>query len=72
MVAIPKKFALNAEKKLSPREQQIIVRLAAGETWKCVAVGLGISIRTVQAHVVNIRRKLGVENTPAAVLELSR
>ncbi len=68
----PERFAENAKAKLSPREAQVITLLADGQTWKSAAAQLGISIRTVQAYVSNIRRKLNVPNTPAAVLFLSR
>jgi DNA-binding NarL/FixJ family response regulator len=68
----PERFTHNAKTKLSPRETEVITLLADGQTWKATAAQLGISIRTVQAYVVNIRRKLNVPNTPAAVLFLSR
>lgn len=71
MVALPKKFVLNVEKKLSPREGQVLIELAGGATWKQAADNLKISEHRVRDCVENIRRKLRVQNTPAAVLVLS-
>lgn len=69
----PPQFNINAKaNKLSPREIQVITLLADGQTWKAAAATLGISVRTVQAYVLNIRRKLNVPNTAAAVLSLCR
>jgi DNA-binding NarL/FixJ family response regulator len=41
--------------------------LAAGHSNKMVAASLEISVRTVEAHRLNLRRKLGVENAAALV-----
>jgi DNA-binding CsgD family transcriptional regulator len=68
----PRQFLDNARAKLSPRETEVISCLADGQTWKECAAVLGISERTVRAYVENIRRKLGVPNTSAAILLLCR
>jgi len=58
---------------LSPRELQVLVRLAAGTTNRAIAVGLDISERTVDRHVSNIFDKLGVTTrTEAASVALRR
>ncbi|WP_231494599.1 MULTISPECIES: response regulator transcription factor [Bordetella] len=48
--------------RLTPREQQIVSYLAAGRPNKVVAIELGISLRTAEAHRARIFRKLGVRN----------
>jgi DNA-binding CsgD family transcriptional regulator len=45
---------------LSPRELDIARMAAAGSSSKAIARGLGISVRTVDAHLANIYRKLGI------------
>jgi len=53
--------------RLSPREQQILDLLAAGETDKAIAQKLGVSFWTVRTHVGALLRKLGVRNRTEAV-----
>ena len=56
---------------LTPREQDVLVGVAAGQTNKQIAARLGISDRTVQFHLSNVLGKLGVASrTEAAVLAL--
>ncbi|GAA4919944.1 LuxR C-terminal-related transcriptional regulator [Nesterenkonia rhizosphaerae] len=45
---------------LSKRERQVAMRIAAGETNKEIARGLGVSVRTVDYHVSNVLTKLGL------------
>ncbi len=52
---------------LSPREQEIMLLLADGETTSSVASKLGVGESTVRTHVERMRSKLGV-NTRAAVV----
>lgn len=47
---------------LSPREREVLAHVAAGEDNLKISVALGISERTVRAHVSAIYRKLGSEN----------
>jgi DNA-binding CsgD family transcriptional regulator len=51
---------------LSPRELQVLRRVAAGTTNKGIAAGLFISERTVERHMSNIFNKLGVSSRAAA------
>ncbi|OZI77990.1 response regulator transcription factor [Bordetella genomosp. 12] len=51
---------------LTPREREVLAYLARGQANKVIAIELGISMRTVEAHRARIFRKLGVRN----VLEL--
>jgi DNA-binding CsgD family transcriptional regulator len=46
---------------LTGREVQIVLEIALGLTNRQIAEKLGISERTVDAHVQNIRNKLGME-----------
>jgi two-component system NarL family response regulator len=48
---------------LTSREQTILLELAQGKSNKDVAAGLNISVRTVETHRNNIRRKLGISST---------
>ena len=52
---------------LSERERQILQGVARGERSKEIAIHLGISIRTVGAHLASIYSKLGVDSRAAAV-----
>jgi DNA-binding NarL/FixJ family response regulator len=47
---------------LTPREKQVMDHLAAGQANKVIAIDLGISMRTVEAHRARIFHKLGVRN----------
>ncbi|WP_299692381.1 response regulator transcription factor [uncultured Tateyamaria sp.] len=48
---------------LTGREQTILLQLAQGMSNKDVAGALDISVRTVETHRKNIRRKLGISST---------
>ncbi len=48
---------------LTSREQTILLQLAQGKSNKEVANILGISVRTVETHRKNIKRKLGISST---------
>jgi two-component system nitrate/nitrite response regulator NarL len=48
---------------LTGREQTILLQLAQGKSNKEVAVALDISVRTVETHRKNIKRKLGISST---------
>ena len=50
------------KKKLTARERQIARLVMNGLKSKEIAVGLEISVKTVDAHRANIYRKLGVHN----------
>jgi DNA-binding CsgD family transcriptional regulator len=52
---------------LSPRELDVIERLAAGESNKEIARRLGISPNTVKTHVARVYDKLAVERRIQAV-----
>jgi len=47
---------------LTPRERQIVAYVAAGSPNKVIAIDLGISLRTVEAHRARIFAKLDARN----------
>lgn len=48
---------------LTGREQTILLQLAQGMSNKEVALALDISVRTVETHRKNLKRKLGISST---------
>ncbi|KPA22907.1 Oxygen regulatory protein NreC [Shimia sp. SK013] len=48
---------------LTSREQTVLLQLAQGKSNKEVALELNISVRTVETHRKNIKRKLGISST---------
>ena len=48
---------------LTGREQTVLLQLAQGKSNKEVAAALDISVRTVETHRKNIKRKLGISST---------
>ncbi|MEL6433571.1 MAG: response regulator transcription factor [Pseudomonadota bacterium] len=52
-----------SREQLTNREQTILLRLAQGKSNKEVALDLDISVRTVETHRKNIKRKLGISST---------
>jgi NarL family two-component system response regulator YdfI len=52
---------------LTEREREVLQAVASGERSKEVAARLGISERTVKAHLASIYNKLGVDSRSAAV-----
>ncbi len=61
-------FSLGAA--LTPREREVLAYLARGRANKVIAIELGISMRTVEAHRARIFRKLGVRNALELVCRL--
>ncbi|CUH43979.1 response regulator transcription factor [Ruegeria atlantica] len=53
----------SAREALTTREQTILLELAQGKSNKEVAAALVISVRTVETHRKNIKRKLGISST---------
>jgi two-component system response regulator FixJ len=54
--------------KLSPREKEVLQASARGAGSKQVAYQLNLSVRTVEMHRTNIRKKLNVPNFGAALV----
>lgn len=57
---------------LSPRETEVLQQLARGLSNKQIAQRLGITEKTVKAHLVNIFQRLGVEDRTQAALWAER
>ncbi|TDK50785.1 response regulator transcription factor [Antarcticimicrobium luteum] len=53
----------DGREQLTGREQTILLQLAQGRSNKQVAQTLDISVRTVETHRKNIKRKLGISST---------
>ena len=54
---------------LTPRERDVLRRLAQGEANKEIAAALGIGEETVKTHVGHVLSKLGVENRGQALVQ---
>ena len=52
---------------LSPRETQVLVRIAEGLASKQIAVQLQVSHRTIETHRTNLMRKLGIRKASELV-----
>ena len=52
---------------MTDREHEVLEGVAEGERSKEIAVRLGITERTVKAHLTSIYNKLGVDSRAAAV-----
>ncbi|MEL0612483.1 response regulator transcription factor [Marinomonas arenicola] len=55
------------EEALSPRESAVLVEVASGFSNKEIAVRLNISVRTVETHRQNIKRKLDIHSSAGLV-----
>lgn len=55
------------EDDLTPREDEILRRVADGETSRQIALALGISVKTVEWHRGNLMSKLGVRSVAELV-----
>jgi len=53
----------SGREQLTNREQTILLQLAQGQSNRAVAEVLDISVRTVETHRKNIKRKLGISST---------
>lgn len=57
---------------LTGREQEVLLAVARGERSKEIALKLGISERTVKAHIASIFARLGVDSRAAAIVAAVR
>jgi two-component system nitrate/nitrite response regulator NarL len=51
---------------LTDREREVLILLAKGDNNKNIAIKLDVSVRTIEAHRLNLRRKLNID-TPAGI-----
>jgi NarL family two-component system response regulator YdfI len=61
------KMESNEPVNLTDRELEVLASVARGERSKEIASHLGISERTVKAHLASIYNKLGVDSRAAAI-----
>src|ERR1043165_8621584 len=52
---------------VTPREKEVLELVAKGNSTKQIADLLGISIRTVESHRINMLKKLKVNNTAGLI-----
>jgi len=52
---------------LTSREREIVQRIAEGQTTKEMAARLGLSVKTVESHRINLMRKLDIHETATLV-----
>jgi DNA-binding NarL/FixJ family response regulator len=52
---------------LTSREREVVQRIAEGQTTKEIAAGLGLSVKTVESHRINLMRKLDMHETATLV-----
>jgi NarL family two-component system response regulator YdfI len=69
--AAPKTAAFG-EIALTDREQEVLIGVARGERSKEIAARLGITERTVKAHLASIYNKFGVDSRAAAIAVASQ
>jgi DNA-binding CsgD family transcriptional regulator len=62
---------MESRDQFSERERKVIEALLQGKSNKQIAVALGLSLRTVEFHLSNIYKKLGVASRTEAVIKLS-
>jgi DNA-binding NarL/FixJ family response regulator len=57
----PASTTSSQDNQLTTREQEVLQHIANGESNKQIARQLDLSVRTVETHRLNIKRKLGIE-----------
>lgn len=68
--AVPKNIASGIA--LTDREQEVLLSVSEGKTSKEIAYNLGITERTIKAHLTSIYNKMGVDSRAAAVSEAAK
>nr|WP_298724267.1 response regulator transcription factor [uncultured Steroidobacter sp.] len=61
-VSPPPPASVPSSVRLTPREQEILERITAGDSNKEIARAFDLSLHTVKRHVANILTKLGVSS----------
>ncbi|TDD82784.1 response regulator transcription factor [Actinomadura darangshiensis] len=57
---------------LTPREREVLTRLARGESTQALAKAMGVTRSTARSHVQSVLTKLGVHSQREAVIEAAR
>jgi NarL family two-component system response regulator YdfI len=71
-VTAPAPKSTAGEIALTDREQEVLIGVARGERSKEIAARLGITERTVKAHLASIYNKFGVDSRAAAIAVASQ
>jgi DNA-binding CsgD family transcriptional regulator len=69
-LALPSAASLRAQFAFTPREAEVALLLARGQTLRAVAESLGVSPSTARFHTEAVFRKLGVHHRAAVALAL--
>ncbi|RFS86525.1 DNA-binding response regulator [Actinomadura spongiicola] len=68
----PNNEAQRAARFLTPREREVLTRLARGESTQALAKAMGVTRSTARSHVQSVLSKLGVHSQREAVIEAAR
>lgn len=70
--ARPRSQAQRVAQFLTPREREVLTRLARGESTQALAKAMGVTRSTARSHVQSVLSKLGVHSQREAVIEAAR
>ncbi|WP_165975912.1 LuxR C-terminal-related transcriptional regulator [Actinomadura rubrisoli] len=70
--ARPRSQAQRFAQFLTPREREVLTRLARGESTQALAKAMGVTRSTARSHVQSVLSKLGVHSQREAVIEAAR
>ncbi|GAA2423415.1 LuxR C-terminal-related transcriptional regulator [Actinomadura vinacea] len=68
----PRNQAQKVARFLTPREREVLTRLARGESTQALAKAMGVTRSTARSHVQSVLSKLGVHSQREAVIEAAR
>jgi two-component system nitrate/nitrite response regulator NarL len=68
----PRSQAHRVAQFLTPREREVLTRLARGESTVALAKAMGVTRSTARSHVQSVLTKLGVHSQREAVIEAAR
>ncbi|MGI8328925.1 response regulator [Actinomadura scrupuli] len=68
----PRNQAQHVARFLTPREREVLTRLARGESTATLAKDMGVTRSTARSHVQSVLTKLGVHSQREAVIEAAR
>jgi two-component system nitrate/nitrite response regulator NarL len=68
----PRSQAHRVAQFLTPREREVLSRLARGESTAALAKAMGVTRSTARSHVQSVLTKLGVHSQREAVIEAAR
>ena len=64
----PRRMHLSGDISLTPRESEVLRRVAMGETNPEIAAAIGLSRNTVKAYLQTVLQKLGARNRVEAII----